>query len=115
MLGVRLGDQENVEHVFEGKWKRQRQRELQDAHDGAAGHQPQMRAHVAEEAHEGSARNDAVVEALENAAATLVGFVGSAGLRGGTIHRLRRTGDYSRTTIWHARSLAGAQSPENNL
>src|SRR5260370_36456617 len=32
----------------------------------------------------------------------------------GTIHRLRRTGDYSRTTIWHARSLAVAQVPENN-
>ena len=100
---MRLRNQQNVEHVFEGERKRERQRELQDAHDGAARHQPQMRPHVTEKSHQGSARNDTVEDALEETAASLVGFVRSAaGLRGGTIHRLRRTGDYSRTTIWHA-------------
>src|SRR5271170_5996837 len=106
MLGMRLRNQQDVEHVFEGEWKRERQRELQDAHDGAARHQPQMRPHIAEKPHQSGARNDAVENAPEKTAATLVGFVGSAcRLTNGTIRRLRRTGDYSRTAIWH-----GAQS-----
>ncbi len=57
ILGVRLRHQQNVEDVFEGERKRERQRELEDAHDGAARHQPQMRPHVAEKAHKGGARN----------------------------------------------------------
>ena len=103
MLEMRLRNQQNVEDVFEGEWERERQRELQDAHDGAARHQPQMRPHVAKKSHQGGARNQAVEDAPEKAAATLVGFVGRAAwIRRGTIHRLRRTGDYCRTTIWHA-------------
>ena len=103
MLEMRLRHQQNVEDVLEGQRKRERQRELEDAHDRAARHQPQMRPHVTEESDQGSARNEAVEESLEETAATLVRFVGSAGrLTNGTIHRLRRTGNYSRTTIWHA-------------
>ena len=116
---MRLRDQQHVEHVFEGERKRERQRELQDAHDGAARHQPQMRPNVAEKPHQGSARNETVEDSREETAATLVGFVGSASrLPGETIHRLRRTGDYSRTTIWHAAefsSRAGARKYVNFL
>ena len=51
MLRMRLRNEQDVEDVFEGERKRERQRELQDAHDGPARHQPQMWLHVAEEAH----------------------------------------------------------------
>ena len=111
---MRLRNQQNVEHVFERERERERQRELQDAHDRTARHQPQMRPHVAEKPHQRGPRNDAVEDALEKTAATLVGFVGSAGrLTNGTIRRLRRAGDHHGTTIWHADRLAVAQAPEN--
>src|SRR5208283_780326 len=89
----------------------ERQRELEDAHDGSARHQPHMRANVSKEPHQCSARNETVEDSREKTAATLVGFVGSASrLPGGTIHRLRRTGDYSRTTIWHAPEFSSRAS-----
>src|SRR5271166_2855661 len=108
---MRLRHQQHVEHVFERERKRERQRELEDAHAGAARHQPQMRPDVAEKPHQCRARNETVEDSREKPAATLVGFVGSASrLPGGTIHRLRRTGDYSRTTIWHAAEFSSRAS-----
>ena len=109
MLGMRLRNQQNIEHVFESERKRERQRELQDPHHRPARHQPQMRPDVAEKAHQRSLWNDAVEDPLEKTAATLVGLVGSAGrLPGGTVRRHRRAGNQSRTTIWHARQSSSA-------
>ena len=116
MLEMRLRHQQNVEDVFEGQRKRERQRELEDAHDGAARHQPQMRPHVTEESHQGSARNEAIESRSKKPRLRWSGSSGAPlGSPDGTIHRLRRTGNHSRTTIWHARSLAVAQEPENRL
>src|SRR5580698_4944077 len=114
MLGMRLRNQQNVEDVFEGEWKGERQGELENTHDGSARPQQQMRPHVAEEAHERRRRKNAVEEALEKASTTLIGLCGSFLLHLiGRIRRHRGAGNHSGMTIGHLNRITAQQRTEN--